>query len=357
MGKLTCPFCEGTQRRRSRRRNLFERVVLRLASLRPYRCLDCNRRFYAAARRHAKAPSEPSLEVPARWGAVALALFFAVPLALGARLLHDTVSPPPVKRGVDRIAAAVPAPAPVPVRFAPAIHAAGKSELRLAEARPETAGPLLRQGAEQRPIGSLQVTGTVSVNASPVTTDTTVFVGDVIRTGADGAARVTVAGNGTLILSEQTELVLSGAPRYLATLRSGVLGIYSLTGARAFQVRVGNYLVVPAPDAPATAEVRLAADGSAQVACQNGSIGLIALEGEEVRFLSAGETARIGPGGTLAQPQPPPPTEPPPPPPRTGGGVNRGVVIAILVGGGAAGAALALGRGKKEQAPISPSVP
>ena len=356
MGKPTCPFCEGTNLRRSRRRNLFERVVLRLVSARPYRCLSCNRRFYGGSRPYSTEQTELSLEVSARWGAVALAVFFAVPLVLGARLLRDSVSPGNSTRSVPAVAA----PSPLPVRFAPAIQPAPKPALRLAFGAPrETAGEqLLRlQGAAQRtPVGALQVTGPVLVSGTPTTAETTVFVGDVIRTGADGAARITVAGSGTLILSGQTELALSGAPRYLATLRGGVLGIYSLTGARNFQVRVGNYLVVPAPDAPATAEVRLAADGSAQITCQSGSVGVIALEGEEVLFLRPGQTARITAAGTLAPPEAPAPTQPPPPGPRAGGGVNKGVVIAIVVGGGAAGAALALSR-KKEAAPISPSVP
>ncbi len=357
MGKPACPYCDSMHLRRSRHRNLFERVVLRLISSRPYRCLSCNRRFYGDSRPHSAEQTESSLEVSARWGAVALAVFFAVPVVLGARLLRDTVSP----GGSTRTASVVVEPSPLPVRFAPAVSPAPKPALRLALRAPRemTGEPLLLvQGAAQRtPVGALQVTGSVSVGGTPTTAETTVFVGDVIRTGADGAARITVAGSGTLILSAQTELALSGAPRYLATLRGGVLGIYSLTGARNFQVRVGNYLVVPAPDAPATAEVRLVADGSAEIACQSGSVGVIALEGEDVLFLRSGQTARITSAGTLAQPEAPAPTQPPPPGPSGGGGgKNKGVIIAVLVGGGAAGAALALSR-KKEAAPMSPSVP
>lgn len=358
MGKPACPYCDSMHLRRSRRRNLFERVVLRIISARPYRCLSCNRRFYGGSRLHSAEQTELSLEVSARWGAVALAVFFAVPVVLGARLLRDTVSP----GNSARTASVVAEPSPLPVRLTPAIPAASKPALRLAlgELREMAGEPLLLvQGAAQRtPVGALQVTGSVSVGGTPTTAETTVFVGDVIRTGADGAARITVAGSGTLILSAQTELALSGAPRYLATLRGGVLGIYSLTGARNFQVRVGNYLVVPAPDAPATAEVRLAADGSAEVACQSGSVGVIALEGEDVLFLRPGQTARITAAGTLAQPQAPAPTQPPPPGPTGGGGgKGKGVIIAVLVGGGAAGAALALGRGKKQAPSMSPSVP
>jgi hypothetical protein len=299
--------------------------------------------------------TESSPEVSAKWGGLVLAVFLAVPLALGAQLLRDTVQHGNPSRNR---AAATPAPSltrevvPANVFAAePAIRPAF-SDMREAA----TEKTFAQQVAQRTMVGSLQVTGQVMISGTPVTAETTVFVGDVLRTGADGAARVTVAGNGTLILAAQTELALSGAPRYLATLRGGVLGIQSLEGARNFQVRVGNFLVVPAPDAPATAEVRLAADGSAQIACQSGSVGVIALEGEEVLFLRAGQTARITSTGTLTPPEAPAPTQPPPAP-RAKRGKGRGVIIAVLVGGGAAGAALALAGGNKEAAPVSPFVP
>lgn len=357
MEKPACPFCESKHLRRSRRRNLLERVVLRLVSVRPYRCLDCNRRFYDRVQPGLAARSDYSPEVSTHWGTVTLAVLLAVPLAVGARFVRDAA--PPVGSSGNAPAAAPVLPATG--GFVAAGELTGKPMLRLAitEAREPGAEAFFpSQGAAQRTaVGSLQVTGQVMVSGTPVTAETTVFVGDVIRTGADGAARLSVAGHGTLILAAQTELALSGAPRYLATLRGGVLGIQSLAGARNFQVRVGNFLVVPAPDAPATAEVRLAPDGSAQIACQNGSVGVLALEGEEVLFLRAGQTGRITSAGTLAPSEAPAPTRPAPPAPRAGGGKGRAVIIAVLVGGGVAGAALALAGKEKEPSPVSPSVP
>lgn len=350
----SCPFCESTHLRRSRRRNLWERVVLRLISARPYRCLECDRRFYDRAHPHVTEEAELSPKASAQWGGLAVIVFLAVPLAVGSHLLRDAVQPSSAGRNAV-------APAASPTRwFVAANDPAFEPALRLAfaETRETTSvGSSRLQGATQRSVvGSLQVTGQVMISGTPITADTTVFIGDVIRTGSDGAARVTVAGNGTLILAAQTELALSGAPRYLATLRGGVLGIQSLEGARNFQVRVGNFLVVPAPDAPATAEVRLAPDGSAQITCQSGSVGVIALEGEEVLFLRAGQTARITSTGALVPPEPPAPTRLPPAP-QAKGGKGKGVIIAVVVGGGAAGAALALAGKKKEPAPVSPSVP
>lgn len=46
-----CPACGGRNVHRSRRHGLLERTLLRLLRLRPYRCPDCNYRFYAFGRR------------------------------------------------------------------------------------------------------------------------------------------------------------------------------------------------------------------------------------------------------------------------------------------------------------------
>lgn len=41
-----CPRCEGKFIRRSHRVGVMERFLLRMSFVRPYRCLDCDRRFY-----------------------------------------------------------------------------------------------------------------------------------------------------------------------------------------------------------------------------------------------------------------------------------------------------------------------
>jgi transposase len=41
----TCPECGSRNVRRTHRKNLFERTVLSLLWLRPFRCNDCDRRF------------------------------------------------------------------------------------------------------------------------------------------------------------------------------------------------------------------------------------------------------------------------------------------------------------------------
>ena len=41
-----CPHCDSKKIRRSLRRNFFEKVSLRLLLICPFRCINCNRRFY-----------------------------------------------------------------------------------------------------------------------------------------------------------------------------------------------------------------------------------------------------------------------------------------------------------------------
>jgi hypothetical protein len=46
----SCPNCAGSDLRRSHRRNVLERYILRMIGLHPYRCTDCDERFYARSR-------------------------------------------------------------------------------------------------------------------------------------------------------------------------------------------------------------------------------------------------------------------------------------------------------------------
>ena len=43
---LTCPVCRSTQIHRSKRRGTFERRVLALVFVRPFRCEMCDHRFF-----------------------------------------------------------------------------------------------------------------------------------------------------------------------------------------------------------------------------------------------------------------------------------------------------------------------
>lgn len=210
--------------------------------------------------------------------------------------------------------------------------------------------------AQRDAVGGLEVRGAVYVNDQAAVSGMTVFAGDTIRTGSDGAASVVVAGRGSLILAAGTEITLSEERRFLAILNRGAVGLRALPSVRSFGIRVGDFVVAPSPEAEATAEIERAADGSARVRCAEGSVGVIPLEGAGSLFLGAGESATISADGRLARTGAPSSAPPPPPAPPQRRGARTGIIIAVA-GGGAAAAAFALSRGKKEAAPVSPSVP
>jgi hypothetical protein len=56
-----CPVCGSAAVRRSHRRGIWERFVLRCFWLRPFRCVDCYERFYRFSRTLDLAPQEPNL--------------------------------------------------------------------------------------------------------------------------------------------------------------------------------------------------------------------------------------------------------------------------------------------------------
>jgi predicted Zn-ribbon and HTH transcriptional regulator len=43
---LTCPLCHSHRIHRSKRKGLFERIVLAMIFVRPFRCLTCDYRFF-----------------------------------------------------------------------------------------------------------------------------------------------------------------------------------------------------------------------------------------------------------------------------------------------------------------------
>ena len=44
--KRFCPYCGGSEVYRSHRRGTMERYLLRAVGVRPFRCVNCNARFY-----------------------------------------------------------------------------------------------------------------------------------------------------------------------------------------------------------------------------------------------------------------------------------------------------------------------
>jgi len=211
------------------------------------------------------------------------------------------------------------------------------------------------QNSKKYPLGSLSATGEVYVNEKPVPVESTVFPGETIRTGANSTAVFTMTGNGTLKIGSQTQVVLTGDPQFAAELQSGTAVIDSLSGPSGIKLRVGGVVVVPAVRSRVTsAKIERQADGTFLVACLDGDISTLSLEGTAGRLLEAGQAVSVTPGGQmLVQKQ--------------SGGKSigsgmpgplqgkRGWTLLTLAGGGAGVAALVLGHGGKT--PVSPSGP
>jgi DNA-directed RNA polymerase subunit RPC12/RpoP len=65
--KFTCPFCGSKRIRRSHRHVFVDRVFLPFLKRRPFRCMDCSKRFYSPKSTDSPKPTDPR---PARLAAV-----------------------------------------------------------------------------------------------------------------------------------------------------------------------------------------------------------------------------------------------------------------------------------------------
>ena len=211
------------------------------------------------------------------------------------------------------------------------------------------------QKSKKQPLGSLSATGEVYVNGKLVLAESTIFVGDTIRTGDASTAIFTMAGNGTLKIGAQTEVVISGDPQFPAEFQSGTAVLDSISGPSGIKLRVGNFAVVPAVRSRVTsAKIEGQAGGTFQVTCLNGDVSTLPLRGGSGQLLEAGQSVSISQGGGLvAQKQSGL---------KLSGSSHTGVLkgrtgwtLFGLAGAGAGAAALALGHGGGT--PVSPSTP
>jgi hypothetical protein len=219
---------------------------------------------------------------------------------------------------------------------------------------------MLASSTPQEAVGELRTAGAVYVNESKVPAQTTIFPGDTLRTGAGGSATIEVPGKGMLLILQQTQISFGGPGTYFAEVKQGGVNLRSLGGVENFELQMGNVVVTPDPAAEAGAEIRRAADGSAQVKATLGSVGLVSLRGQETVFIKAGQEMGISAEGRLAS------SAPPLQPLSTPQAAEKPTVIKkksrtpwiVLGAGGGAGAAIAaVLAGGGGQKPVSPSAP
>ena len=234
------------------------------------------------------------------------------------------------------------------------------------------------QEQQPQPLGSLSKVGDVYVNDLPAPAESTIFMGDKLRTGEDGVASFTASGKGTLKFSPNSLAVFTGTGQYVAELRSGTAVLSSLAGPAGFSLRVGDFVVVPAvQEQQTTARVEKAPDGGASVVCLEGSAsvlslqGVLSFQGASGFLLQAGQSVGISRTGQLtpnpASPspaEPSEPTQPQPPepsiqptPPVTRKGSHKGWIILGTAGGAAAIIAAAAAASGGGHQPVSPSSP
>jgi hypothetical protein len=154
------------------------------------------------------------------------------------------------------------------------------------------------------PLGSLQTSGEVYLNSLRATGSATVFPGDAVRTGADGAATFTSPGVGLLTLAPQSEIDFRGAP-VLGTLKQGTVGIRSLQAGQNLEIQFGSsVLYLPPPGAESVATITVAADGSARVECRMGAVGLRSVSGGQLLVLNSGFAVGVGADGKVQKVEP-----------------------------------------------------
>lgn len=144
-------------------------------------------------------------------------------------------------------------------------------------------------------LGSLSTAGEVYVNGSSAVSESTVFSGDRVRTGATGAATFTVSGRATLKLFPQSQVVFSGNNQFTAELEAGTVVLSTVAGSSGMFLRMGESVLVPSfpREQATTSKAERAADGSFTVSCLEGSVGVLALRDRSGEFLHGGQSLRV----------------------------------------------------------------
>jgi hypothetical protein len=163
-----------------------------------------------------------------------------------------------------------------------------------------TAAQAASQGEEREPLGSLTSIGEVYVNESLAPSELTIFSGDRVRTGESGSATFNMSGKGQLKISPNSQVLFSGKYEYTAQLEAGAAEMNSVSGEHMFILRIGNNVVVPSfKQRIALAAIEKAPDGAFHVKCDDGAVGVLALQGTAGQFLEPGQSVGVSLNGAL----------------------------------------------------------
>lgn len=158
------------------------------------------------------------------------------------------------------------------------------------------------QEQEQRQaLGSLTTTGEVDLNSAAAPAESPVSPGDVVRTSPSGTAVFTLAANGSLRISPNSEIVFAGGPQYAAELKLGKVVMNSLNGPMGITLRAGSSVVVAVAEGEeSTSSIEAPSDGSFLVSCLAGSVGVVPLQDGKGIFIRAGQSVSVSPQGELS---------------------------------------------------------
>lgn len=227
----------------------------------------------------------------------------------------------------------------------------------LAEARPGS------RAQDKEPLGSLSSVGQVYVGNSVVSSESTIFAGDALRTDAMATATFTVSGKGSYEIASRSQLAFVGSQQYIAELKSGIVVMSSVSGTSGINLRIGNFIVVAVTQGEqSTSKIESVSDGSFLISCSEGSVGIVPLEGAPNGiFLQTGQSATISPQGELSAPTATvasstvSDTAQPPKSPTVRNSHTGWIILGVAAGGGAAAAAALAGH--KSSASVSTSSP
>jgi hypothetical protein len=209
-------------------------------------------------------------------------------------------------------------------------------------------------------LGFLQVSGQVSVNGMQAADGQTIFPGDTVRTGADGAAAFNLPNVGALTIERQTEISFRTS-QSIATMKQGTVDVRSFQDGAKLDVQFGKFvLFTTSPES--TGILTVDANGAARVECRSGSIGVTAVVGAAAVVLQPGQSVRIGTDGTMQNVESAPGASvPATQAPGTAPAAKKSRTTYYILGAaGAAGAttaALLLISHKSSNPPLSPSSP
>jgi hypothetical protein len=213
------------------------------------------------------------------------------------------------------------------------------------------------QAPTSQSLGSLRATGETSLNGTPATGDQTLYSGDTVRTGTNGAAVLTSPNVGSLVIPAESEISFGASP-FLAMLKQGSVEVRTLPSGGNLSIQFGNTLMsFASSDSPSAGVITLHPDGSAMVSCGLGSVVLRTLSGAELMTLRSGQFVAVGADGKLQNVQSGTPIPNASAPASTAKSPRTAYIVLGVAAAGGTAAAVALIANKSSAQPVSPSSP